>query len=73
MSKKVTFQGQSYWLITGGDETEGALLAYPEHCDEQGDILPEHIFSDSYAHVYPSGGILRYGSQIGTAEELEFL
>lgn len=68
---KVRFKGEEYWLLAG--EISGRALAYMKHIDEDKNIKPEHVFSDSFAHLIDDGRIMRYGKQIGTQEDLEII
>ena len=55
------------------DDDTGAL-AYPDHLDSNGNVTWEAALSlDSHAHVCEGGIIMRYGRQIGTMDNLEFL
>jgi hypothetical protein len=54
---KVRFQGKEYIFVDGAITTKEAYLN----------------FDESYAHLYEDGAIRRYGQQIGTKEDLEFL
>lgn len=69
-SVKVRFQGTEYWLMCAPDGDYGPL-AYIEHCDDEGEIKLESALSESFAHCYPDGRIIRYGRQIGTRNDLE--
>ena len=52
------------------DEYTNAALTPLDHCDAEGNLIPEKCFrSDSYAHL-ARGVILRYGVQIGTWRDL---
>jgi len=72
MSTKVEFQGTQYWLQNEPDTDFGALAPL-EHCDESGNILMEHCFSISFAHLWPDGNISRYGMPIGKREDLRIV
>lgn len=45
-------------------------LAFPHHIDEDGHVMLEHCFSESYAHVCADGCIRRYGTVIGSVGDL---
>jgi hypothetical protein len=60
MEKRIKFQGQDFFLI---GETEGAIATKDQY--ENGLC--------SYAYLMPSGEILRFGTQIGTIKDIEFL
>lgn len=66
---KVRFQGEEYWLLNGLDES--GPLAYPEQCDENGELDWTCAYQDSFAHYFPEKGIMRYREKIGTKEDLE--
>lgn len=56
------------WWLKNSDGT--GALAYPSHCDSEGNVI---VLADSYAHVCNGGVIRRYGKNIGTVDDLEFL
>ncbi len=64
----VTFKGEKFVWLKGADGS--GALAYPQHIDETGNVKPMFCMSDSYAHVMSDGAIMRYGSQIGTRDDL---
>jgi len=65
----VTFRGEPFvWLR---NEDESGALAYPQHIDSDGHVKLMFVTSDSYAHVQSDGSIMRYGTQIGTRDELQ--
>lgn len=57
MEKKIRFQGQEFFLIGGAIATKEQY--------ENGKC--------SYAHLMPNGEILRFGVQIGSRKDIEFL
>ncbi len=68
----VRFKGDDYvWLKN--DDGSGPL-AYPSHLDADGHVnMTDAFFSDSFAHVFSGGVIMRYNQQIGTVDDLEFI
>ena len=71
MSVLVEFQGRRYWYMGDSLSDLNHALAPLEHCDEDGDITFEHCCSESFAHVYSNGRILRFGHQIGVIGDLK--
>lgn len=71
-SIKVEFKGGKYWLMSGSLEKSGALAPL-DHCDEKGEILPEAVFQDSFAHYFIDQGIMRYREKIGDKEDLKIV
>lgn len=68
----VVFKGERYVWLKNSDGS--GPLAYLHHLDEDGNVKFEHAFtSDSFAHISSSGDIHRYGSKIGTVDDLEFV
>lgn len=59
--KKIRFQGQKYVFVGDSLEKGGAIAAQEDY--ETG--------RTSYAHLYPSGEVNRFGEQIGTVEDIE--
>lgn len=57
----IKFFGIEYILI--GTLQEGAITTQEQY----------DTFSDSYAHLFPDGTILRYGSIIGTLSDIEVI
>lgn len=71
MSVRVKFEGVEYWLMCEPDGDFGALAPI-EHCNAEGHIdTLEHALSESFAHLFPDGRLMRHGQQIGTREDLE--
>jgi hypothetical protein len=65
----VDFPGHGrFWFLL--DDAGDGPLAPVEHCDENGDVTADHMFSDSYAHVSASGVIKRYHKIIGHRDDL---
>ena len=58
-------------LVWLKDEDGSGALAYPEHIDEAGDVRAEHVLSDSYAHVFPNGEIMRFNQRIGSRDDFQ--
>ena len=54
---KIKFQGKEYFLINGAIATK----------KQYENFLP------SYAHLFENGEILRYGKQIGSKDDIEYL
>lgn len=67
----VEFNGEKYWWIK--DSSGSGPLAPLEHCDAEGHVVFEHMFSESFAHIYSNGIINRFGKQIGDVSDLKFL
>lgn len=70
MSERVKFQGTEYWLLCEPDGDFGPIAPL-EHCDESGNLLMDAAFYVSFAHLWEDGRISRYGTIIGTREDLE--
>ncbi len=51
---------------------EVGSLAYVEHVDAKGDLLPNARGEDSYAHTCDNGKIMRYGAVVGRFADLIF-
>lgn len=61
-------------LIWLKDDDGSGPLAPPEHIDSDGHVhVRDALCSDSYAHIFSDGKILRYGSEIGSVDDLEFV
>jgi hypothetical protein len=58
--QKIKFQGNEYLLV---GETSGAIATEEQYSG----------FAPSFAHLFPDGRIMRYGTQIGTRADVEFL
>lgn len=58
--KKIRFQGSEFYLI---GETEGAIATKEQY---EGGLC-------SFAHLTPNGEVMRFGTQIGTRNDIEFL
>jgi hypothetical protein len=71
VNTKVRLKGEVYWLLSELAEGDGQAIAPPHHCGQDGEILPEYAFADSFAHLWPDGRITRYGQRIGMREDLE--
>lgn len=67
---KIKFEGKEYWFL-GDSFNESSAIAPLEHCDKKGEILPECVFEESFAHYFPDRGILRFGEKIGDEKDLE--
>jgi len=73
MSIKIKFEGTEYWFI-GDSLDESGAIAPLEHCDREGQILPEKCYGPSFAHYYPhSDTINRFGQIIGKRKDLEII
>ena len=59
----IEFQGRPYLLI-GETLDEGGAIATPE------DFVNGRA---SYAHLFPAGKVMRFGTNIGTAEDITIL
>lgn len=64
----------TFWLLTddsSGELTEGPLAPI-SHVDEDGDVadLGVALFATSYAHLFESGLIQRFGDVIGSRDDL---
>ena len=59
---QVRFRGEQYCLF--GDLKSGGAIAKHEQFE---------AWTDSFAHLFPDGSIMRYQEQIGTREDLEIL
>ena len=65
MKEKIRFKGKEYLLIhrEGFGMNEGAIATPKQFA----------TFSISFAHLHENGVISRFGEQIGTIEDIEFL
>ena len=76
MSKfRIRFQGEEYLLIGdiesgGGITTEKAFKRFKENLVLSNTI---RLGEESYAHLYPTGRILRFGKQIGNRDDIEII
>ena len=68
---KVRFKGTKYWLISETRPGGGRAIAPLAHCDSRGNVVD--LFALSYAHLCPDGNISRFGTIIGTQEDLEII
>ena len=69
---KVKFKGHEYWAEANFAEPGADTpLAKLHHCNENGELLWEHVFSDSFAHLGSDGIIRRYHEEIGKREDLQ--
>ncbi len=59
--KRIRFKSNDYILV--GDGADGAIATEEQY----------HNGLTSYAHLFPSGEVKRYGEVIGTIEDVEFL
>lgn len=66
MIERVELNGMELFLVDGGP------LALPEHIKD-GELTWEGFVELSYAFLYPDGCISRYGTEIGTKDDLIFL
>lgn len=68
---RVRFNGLELWWLR--DKEGGGPLAPLDHCDENGEIVDDvtAMLGESYAHVFPGIGIMRYNEKIGTVDDLE--
>ncbi len=63
-NKKIRLHGRMFWLIDGA-------IAPLDHCDERGNLVA--WTQRSYAHIYPDGAVMRFGEQIATSADIEFV
>ena len=71
MATKVKFKGVEYWLGDARPDGHGQSLGPLDHYCDDGTLDMLTCFnSDSYAHLFPDGRLLRYGRQIGTKDDL---
>ena len=61
--KNIRFKGQPY-LFGGNSLDEDGFIATPEQYKN---------FEVSYAHYFPSSGVLRFQEKIGDREDIEIL
>ena len=67
----VLLDGIRLWVQPDVLEEGGHGALAPEGHIEDGDLRWECCMSESYAHVFPDGEILRYGKVIGQRSDLD--
>ena len=65
MKEKIRFKGKEYFLVHGEGfgMNEGAMATKKQYAN----------WLISFAHLFEDGVIRRFGEQIGTIEDIEFL
>jgi hypothetical protein len=70
--KRVRFKDEEYWLADGRPWSDYNLSPL-DHYDEDGNLLANPFVAISYAIVEDGDKIMRFGEQIGTLADLEYL
>ena len=65
---KIEYEGEEYWFLQGEDGS--GPVAYLEQCDKEGNLKLEYCISKSFAHVYSSRIMRRYGKYLCTIDNL---
>lgn len=70
MSVLVEFDGLVLRYLGDSVSDPDHALAPLDHCDQDGEVLRDKVFENSYAYVYSDGTIMRYGKQVGKISDL---
>lgn len=69
---KIQFENKTYYFF-GEKLEDGGPLAFPNQVDESGNLKLEHVFSESFAHLFSDGIIRKHGKEIGTIKNIKII